>query len=142
MHDSASDIATTLAAAGLGLTTGANLFIGRLPEAGLASDGVPAPDACVAVLQTGGGAPLPFVGQGRKALLSVACQVRVRSGREDFQGGQALAFAVWEALNQTTPSPYLSVVLRESTPFYGGPDNEDRHLWALNVALTYVNVPA
>jgi hypothetical protein len=141
MRDAADDLATVLAAAGLGLTKGTNLFIGPMPEAGLSTDGYTAPDKCVSVQLTGGSSPEGFVGQGKKALLHPRCQVMIRGNRDAFALGQALAFGVFEALNQTAPSPYVSVTVRESSPFFGGPDDKDRPQWSLNVDLTYLNAP-
>jgi hypothetical protein len=137
MRDSAADIATVLAGAGLSLTNGTNLFLGPMPE-----DDDTVPDKCVAVLQTGGGAPLGFIGGGKKAFVSVSCQIRVRGDREDFQAGQTLACGILEALNQTAPSPYVAIRVRESAPFYGGTDSADRPQWSLNVVLQYVNAPS
>lgn len=138
MRDTADDIATVLAAVGaLSLvrppTAGANLFLGPMPEE---------PGPCVAVLQTGGGSPEAYIGGGKQAYLSVACQIRVRAPREDFQAGQTLAFGIFEALNQTSPSPYVVWTVRESSPFYGGTDGADRHGWSLNVVAEYINTPA
>ena len=43
------DVGAYLAAAGLSLTVGTNLFYGRLPDT---------PDKCVAIYETGGAAPV------------------------------------------------------------------------------------
>lgn len=142
MRDAAADICTILAAAGLGLAEGTSLFVGPMPEHGLAADGLSAPAKCASVMPTGGGSPEAFVGKGRKALLYPTCQVRIRSDREDFAGGQALAFAALEALNQISWPPYVSIRVRESAPFYGRTDAAGRHHWGFNVELQYLNDPA
>jgi hypothetical protein len=75
-------------------------------------------------------------------MLSPSCQVRVRGNREDFQAGQTLAFSVMDAINLATHASYIDIRVRESSPFYVGPDGADRHMWSLNVEIRYVNTPA
>lgn len=143
MKDVAADITAFLeSVVSLSLTRGTNLFVGGLPEAGLASDGAVVADKCVAVILTGGGSPEPFIGQGKKALLSPRCQVVIRGNPNQFADGQTLAFGVWEALNQNTLTGYVSTIVRESAPFWGGLDQSDHPLWSLNVEATYLNSPA
>lgn len=132
-----SDLAAVLEAAGLSLvrppTANANLFLGVMPE----DDDSTVPDRCVAILETGGRPPVPFVGGGRVTYRRVTCQVRVRGPREDFANGQTLARAVLDALNLATVSGYVQVRVRESAPFYGGTDQSDRHGWAMNVEAEF-----
>ncbi|MCP3060972.1 minor capsid protein [Myxococcus sp. K38C18041901] len=133
-RDIAAELAAVLEAAGLGLARppapGANLFTSPMPEV---DGGVP--DRAVALVVTGGAGPLPYLGVGRAAYLSPGCQVRIRSAREDFQGGQALALAVFAVLNQTPDVLGVSVRAEESAPVYLGTDGADRHRWVLNVML-------
>lgn len=137
MRDIASELAELLEGAGLGLrrppAPGANLFTAPMPEA---DGGVP--DPAVALVVTGGAGPQPYVGQGRAAYLAPGCQVRVRSAREDFEGGQQLAHAVFATLNQSALVPYAVVRAEESAPAYLGTDGADRHRWVLNLALGYL----
>ena len=125
-----------LEAVGLGLARppapGANLFTSPMPEV----DG-DVPDRAVALVVTGGAGPLPYLGLGRAAYLSPGCQVRIRSAREDFQGGQSLALAVLEALHQTPHLPSAGVRAEESAPEYLGSDGADRHRWVLNLMIAY-----
>lgn len=141
MRDTADDIATVLAGAGLSLVKGTNLFLGLMPPAGLSSDGVTVPAKCVSVMHTGSPSPQGFVGQGKKALATASCQIVVRGEREDRQGTRDLAFAIYEALNQTTPAPYVSMMVRESTPLEGPADDGQRPRWVMNAQAQYVNAP-
>ncbi|WP_368667067.1 minor capsid protein [Myxococcus sp. AB056] len=95
------------------------------------------PDRAVALVVTGGVAPVPYVGAGRSAYLSPGCQVRIRSAREDFQGGQLLAFALFAVLHQTSHISRVSARAEESAPVYLGMDGADRHRWVINVLLRY-----
>jgi hypothetical protein len=142
MVDPADALATVLAAAGLSLTRGTNLFVGQMPPAGLAIDGVTVAGKCVSVLATGGSSPQGFVGQGKKAVLYPRCQITVRGDVEAYQAGQTLAFGVFEALNQTTTGTFFAIQVRESAPAYMGQDSARRDRWVLNVDLAYVNSPA
>lgn len=141
MRDTADDIATVLAAAGLGLVKGSNLFLGVMPEPGLASDGVTVPAKCVAVLVVGSPSPQGFLGQGKKTLTYTTCQVVVRGDREDRQGARDLAFGIFEALNQTTPAPYVAMMVREGAPLEAPPDGGQRPRWVMNATGSYVNAP-
>ncbi|WP_223744874.1 minor capsid protein [Corallococcus sp. AS-1-12] len=140
MRDIASELAVLLEGAGLGLvrppSPGANLFTAPMPE----EDG-DVPDQAVALVATGGAGPQPYVGQGRAAYLTPGCQLRVRSAREDFEGGQRLAHAVFAALNQSALVPYSVVRAEESAPAYLGTDGADRHRWALNLVVGLLSVP-
>ncbi|MCP3163333.1 minor capsid protein [Myxococcus qinghaiensis] len=136
-RDLAAELATVLEAAGLGLTrppaSGANLFTAPMPEV----DGS-VPDRAVALVVTGGAGPLPYLGLGRKAYLSPGCQVRIRSAREDFEGGQSLALAVFAALNQTPDMSSATVRAEESAPVYMGTDGADRHRWGINLMVGFI----
>lgn len=139
-RDLAAELAAVLELAGLGLARppalGANLFTAPMPEA----DG-DVPDRAVALVVTGGAGPLPYLGPGRAAYLSPGCQVRIRSAREDFQGGQLLARSLFEVLHQTPLMPSVFVRAEESAPAYLGTDGADRHRWVLNLGLGYVLAP-
>ncbi|TQF16116.1 hypothetical protein FJV41_10015 [Myxococcus llanfairpwllgwyngyllgogerychwyrndrobwllllantysiliogogogochensis] len=136
-RDLAAELATVLEATGLGLVrppaSGANLFTAPMPEV---DGGVP--DKAMALVVTGGSGPLPYLGLGRAAYLSPGCQVRIRSAREDFEGGQSLAHAVFAALNQTPDVSSVTVRAEESAPVYLGTDGADRHQWILNLELGYL----
>ncbi|WP_418766430.1 minor capsid protein [Myxococcus xanthus] len=91
------------------------------------------PDRAVALVVTGGAGPVLYLGLGRSAYLSPGCQVRIRSAREDFQGGQQLALAIFESLYQTPNISSVAVRAEESAPLYLGADGADRHRWVVNL---------
>lgn len=132
----ATDLATILGAAGIGLTSGTNIFPGPVLEVDAAGT---VPAKCVFILRTGGEPPRPFLGGGKTTYRSVSCQVKVRSDREDFSGGETLAGAALDALNLASAAPYSLIQVDESAPFYGGVDGSDRHWWSFVVTAEYVD---
>ncbi|WP_233613932.1 MULTISPECIES: minor capsid protein [Corallococcus] len=141
MRDIASELAVLLEGAGLGLVRppapNANLFTAPMPEAD--SD---VPDRALALVVTGGTGPQSYVGGGRAAYLAPECQVRIRSAREDFEGGQQLAQAVFATLHLSDLRPYALARAEESAPTYLGTDGADRHRWVLNLVVGLLSVPA
>ncbi|MBZ4336700.1 minor capsid protein [Corallococcus sp. AS-1-12] len=134
MRDIALELAVLLEGAGLGLVRppapGANLFTAPMPEA----DG-DMPDRAVALMVTGGAGPQAYVGLRRAAYLTLAFQVRVRSAREDFEGGQQCALGVYSVLHCLSLVPYAIVRAEESAPIYLGIDGSDRPRWSLNFSI-------
>ncbi|WP_404362877.1 hypothetical protein ACIHQR_23090 [Corallococcus coralloides] len=134
MRDIASELAVLLEGAGLGLvrppSLGANLFSAPMPEA----DG-DVSDWAVALIVTGGAEPQAYLGLRRAAYLAPHCQVRVRSAREDFEGGQRLTQAVFASLSQAVLSPYAVVRADDSMPTYVGPDGTGCHKWVMNFVV-------
>ncbi|NOK20775.1 hypothetical protein [Corallococcus carmarthensis] len=137
MRDIASELAELLEDAGIGLvrppSPGANLFTAPMPDA----DG-DVPARSVALVVTGGAEPQLYLGLGQAAYLVVHCQVRVRSGREDFQGGQQLALMVFMTLNQSCFRPQAFVQANESWSTYLGDDSSGRHRWMTNLMFRYM----
>lgn len=134
-RDTAADLATILAAGGLGLSAGANLFLGPTLE----DDDVTVPDVACFVLQTGGDAPQSYIGGGRKTYRTVTCQVRVRSARESFREGQALALAALDVLHLANSEPYVLIEADEGSPNYIGTDGSDRHWWTFTVNASFIH---
>ena len=138
MRDFASELAVLLESAGLGLvrppSLSANLFTAPMPEADRN-----VPDRAVALVVTGGAEPKSYIGKGRAAYLAPGCQVRIRSAREDFEGGQNLAHNVFVVLNLSVLAPYAMVRAEESAPAYMGTDAADRHRWVVSVTLGRVS---
>ncbi|WP_368667763.1 MULTISPECIES: minor capsid protein [Corallococcus] len=136
MRDIALELADVLEAAGIGLmrapATSANLFTAPMPEA----DGE-VPDRAVALLATGGAGPQAYMGLRRAAYIAPGCQVRVRSAREDFEGGQRLAQAVFSALHLEALASCSVVRAEGSAPAYLGTDGADRHCWVFNVIIGF-----
>jgi hypothetical protein len=122
-RDTAADLASILGAGGLGLSIGTNLFLGPVIE----DDDAVVPDLACFVLQTGGDAPVSYLGGGRKTYRAITCQVRIRSARESFQAGHLLALAALDALHLADAAPYTLIEVEEGSPSYFGTDSSDRH---------------
>lgn len=134
-RDTAADLASILAASGLGLSLGTNLFLGPVIEA----DENTVPDTSCFILQTGGDPPVPYIGGGRKSYRAITCQVRIRSARENFKAGQALALGALDSLHLATASPYTQILAEEGSPTYFGTDGSDRHWWTFTVSAEYLD---
>ncbi|QSQ10760.1 minor capsid protein [Myxococcus landrumensis] len=132
-RDVAADLAQLLAAGGLGLNVGANLFLGPTLEA----DDATVPDVSCFVLQTGGDPPQGYLG-GRRTYRTVTCQVRVRSARESFKAGQSLALAALDVLHLANAAPYVLIEVDEGSPNYVGTDGSDRHWWTFTAEASFV----
>lgn len=132
MRDTAKDIVDFLAAAGLGLTAGTDLFVGLMPEG---------PDPCVAVIATGGPQPTAFLSGGTSSLRYPTCQVAIRGKPNDAdpQGGHTLAGQVLDALEMADVPPYVWCRVRESAPFRLPDDGNRRPWWVFNVELAYLH---
>lgn len=117
---------TLLAAGGLSLTEGTNLFRGP-PRDG---DGFAANS--VFATATGGPAPVDYIDGGSGASLKTkTCLVTIRN--ESFETGEALAESCWEVLHKATYAGWVAFDVRESAPNYLGIDEQSRHLWTFNV---------
>ncbi|WP_430393595.1 minor capsid protein [Corallococcus exiguus] len=92
------------------------------------------PDRAVALVVSGGARPQPYLGLRRAAYFVTSCQVRVRSAREDFGGGQLLANAVFAVLEQACVTPGVSRS-EEGAPVYFGSDGSDRYIWSMNFTV-------
>ena len=138
MRDVSADLVTFLAAAGLDLASGVNLFAGPVREVEEGDGFVPGP--AVFVLQTGGTVE-PYVAARRTVRRDVTVQVKVRGPREDFEGGQAWASSVLSALTVADVPGYSSVCATDGAPFYGGSDGSDRHWWSFSVDATFEEAP-
>lgn len=134
-RDTAADLASILAAGGLGLSIGTNLFLG--PD--IEDDDAVVPDVACFVLQTGGDAPVSYVGGGRKTYRANTCQVRIRSARESFQSGHVLALGALDALHLANAAPYVLIEVEEGSPSYVGTDGSDRHWWSFTVNAEFVD---
>lgn len=128
-------IAAVLAAAGLSLTLGSNLFSG--PEQIGNDTGIPA--AAVFVVTYGGAAPEPYLGTATD-LREFAAQVTVRAASGDFDGASSTAWAVWQAIQRKTtslPAGYIDLRCAQSAPIYLGLNGADQPRYSINVLLRY-----
>lgn len=137
-RDTAADLATILAAGNLGLRLGESLFLGPTLE----DDDATVPDVACFVLQTGGEPPQSYIGGGRKTYRTVTCQVRVRSARESFREGQALALAALDVLHLVNAAGYVLIEVDEGSPNYVGTDGSDRHWWTFTVDASFIDMGA
>jgi hypothetical protein len=127
------NVAQALASAGLGLTLGTNLFWGKVREVDTAS-GVPSQ----AVFVTPHLSPAPenyCDGSRTPQAREPQLQITVRSGRQDYSGGQSLARSVQDALHDIPPSGYNACRITQAEPVPIGETASGEHLFSLNVHL-------
>ena len=128
------DVRIHLAAAAIGFTSGTNIFDG--PERAY-GDGVPHEAAFVTPY--GGPQPQPFIG-GTTEQRFPQVQVLYRSGVDDYNGGEAKARAIRDALHhqsitRATGGSYTDCRALQSAPLFLGIDEQRRTRWAINVEL-------
>lgn len=135
LKNAAADVMAALSGlvvSGVELTDGVNLFNGGVRP----NDETPAP--CVFLLNTGGGAPSPYVSGSRRSMYFATVQVMVRGAVEDFEAGESLARGVLAELALLVPTGYVSIFARESAPTPIGYDDAGRPMWSLNFEVQYV----
>jgi hypothetical protein len=120
------DVGVYLAAAGLSLTVGTNLFYGRLPDG---------PDKCVAIYESNGTIPIETMSDNTEPpVVHPGLQVLARDG--SYADAQTLAEDVWQKLtlvsNETLSSTrYLRVApVQQPAPIER--DSQDRVLFSCN----------
>lgn len=106
---------------------GGNLMVGPVR----AEEGA-VPTVAVFVLQGGGFAPTPYMGQSESWHTS-RVQVTVRSPVDQFQQGEALARALHARAHLNTPPGYTFALASESDPVYLGPTDAGSHLFTFNL---------
>lgn len=128
--DAPTDVATFLAAAGLGLTLGTNLF--STEQEIPAEPTVPA----VFVRPAGGPPPAPYLGVGKSDHL-LQLSILVRGEREKAKEGFAFARSIADKLQMAVISGYYSVLLRESQPVSLGTDDHDAPGWTIGLECRF-----
>ncbi len=126
------DVSTALAAEGIGLTAGTNLFMG----------GIKALSSNVAVNSvfvgsSPGAAPERFMGEVAEIRRPMV-HVRVRNGT--FQAGDTLSRLIQDTMQALSISGYLDVKAVQSEPTYLGEAKEGHHLWVISFELTHEEV--
>lgn len=108
---------------------GGNLLLGppRSTEGGV-------PQLAVFVLQSGGAAPVPYLGAG-ESWHETSVQVVVRSAAHDFATGEALARALLSRAHLAEVAGFTFLRVVESDPNYLGTDDGGVHRWSLNVRV-------
>lgn len=129
---------------------GQNVFTGpeRKPSDNQSLLGAIPDTACVFVLGTGGFADIPYKpGQGGAddslpepqdwpGIRQPTVQILIRSSRFDYDGGKILSDAVQAAIDKSPPSGYLES-RAAVPPSYIREDDENHHIWTLNVQLQF-----
>lgn len=129
-------VVTHLAAAGLGLTAGTNLFRGTMRPV---AAGVPA--LAVFVAETGGPPPVPYIDAAVNGdTWHFDVQVMIRGNRETTAAARTLARNIRNSLHRATITGYLSVVAQQSAPTPLGFDESERPLFSVNVRLVGVDL--
>lgn len=132
--DPGGDVRTALNAAGIGLTGGTNLFDG--PEQ---PQGTNVPHEAAFVLPTGGPSPASFIGMTEEMRYPYV-QVLNRSDPDDYNGGEAQARAIRDALHRQVVARgvggnYTECMALQDGPNYLGMDRHRRHRWTSNFRL-------
>lgn len=133
LRDYAADVVTKLAAAGISLTAGTNLFHGKMRAADVAGF----PDKAVSVLTLGGPAPQDYCQGGTHTpqMYQPTVQIMIRSNVRDFSGGETLARTVYGAIHDASITGYHGCRAQTGSPIYVGETNEGHHLWSLAITL-------
>jgi hypothetical protein len=126
------DVAQHLAAAGLGLTLGGNLY---------ASPSLPSADASVPVravfVLSAGGDVDAYLGGG--SLWEAPVEVTVRSPSSAYAAGRTLALACLEALHLAQLPGYVSCAAEAAQPEYLGQDESGAHEWVVDVLVWWTS---
>ena len=127
------DVAVFLAAAGIGLTLGTNIFHGptKIPSAQVPKD---------AVFITGGSGASPDRSMSQAFEIRMPI-VHVLTRESRFEEGDATARDVNDALQGASITGYLDVVALESEPNPVVTDSEGLHYWRQSFQLTYQQGP-
>jgi hypothetical protein len=112
------------------LTKAVNLFRGPEVEARTAPLVIPV-DA-VFVAQTGGPAPMPYLGTGESENYP-GLQIVIRNN--GYLAGQAIANDVLETLSQSDVPGYINCATLESRANYVGRRDDNNHRWTVNAEL-------
>lgn len=133
MADLDAVVVAQLAAAGLGLSAGTNLFRGRVQPAG---DFIPA--RAVFCLLLAGDANVPYLGNTGD-WQEQRVQVRVRAAADDYAGGQSLAAAVIAALHRAALPGFTLALVDTPRAAPIGHDAQGLPEWSLHVRAGATN---
>lgn len=134
------EIGTYLAAAGIGLTQGTNLFVSLMPDL---------PSACVAIIETGGMPPvMTLTGTSgvESKLDRPTFQVRSRADVDGYVAGQTLMQTIYGKLQGVTETKIngasfqlFHLIAALQPPVYLGRDAKERHEWSQNYSCFLEN---
>ncbi len=124
-------LATWIGSQVAALTLNTNLFAGPV---------TPDPDQGCWVIPTGGPPPERFLGTV-PTMKHYNMQVRVRTNKEQFPAGRALALEVSDALiaavHDSSFDAYLDIKVLQSQPFHLPQDDKGMHQWSQNVEAEF-----
>lgn len=125
------DVVDALAAGGIGLTKGTNLFAGPLRSA---SENFP--QKVVTCMLNGGPSPLNYCdGTAANQLRYPVVQILIRSDPHGYEAGRNLVEQVYETLHDTPPAGYIGARFLSSGPGYIGSEDNGNHVWSLNLQM-------
>lgn len=108
-------------------TQGTDIFLGRMPTS---------PDACIAVYEYGGAAPLFTFGSAATAVDRPSIQVMCRAARDDYPAARNKAKDIRSLLGAITNTTLSSIAILRVEPIGSvnplGPDENDRPLVTVN----------
>jgi hypothetical protein len=132
ISDHAVNVAVQLAAAGIGLTRGTNLYNGPMR----AQDAEGVPSEAVFCHVTGGVPPIDYCDNSHTPQLhQPSVQIMIRSAPRGYDAGLALANDVYEAMHSKPPSGYFGCLAQQSAPLYAGETRNGEFLWTVNLTL-------
>ncbi len=132
MRNPPKDLRNHLASAGIGLTTGTNIFTGSMRAA---KGSVPVDAAFVTGID---GVPPVRSMQETEEILTVVISVILRWGT--FAGGDTKMRDIRDNIQSATISGYLDVVAQSSEPISLGEDADGNHQFMLAAEMTYIQV--
>lgn len=135
LKNPAADVVAFLngkAAGAATLTFGTNLFIGKLPSQDKANV-----HPCIAVRNTGGPPPQPYIGGHRESFLRATVQVMVRGPAGDDQAGELVAREIFAWLHLQVTAGYTSWNAREAQPTFLAVDRDQHGQWSMNFECAY-----
>lgn len=129
------DMQTYLAAAGLGLTFGTNLFASLLPDS---------PDSCVMLWEYGAEEPVDTMGAATLPIMEIE-RFQVVTRDPDYQAAKSTAHGIWKALNkignQTVNGTVYQRVKSLQSPFFSHRDTPRRIYLICNFRATKTPAP-
>ena len=114
------------------LTTGTNLFAGKMRETGPY-----VPDAAVFVQIIAGTAPQAFGAATSFQQFASAVNILLRSDPDDYAGSHTLVKSIQTALDKVALAGYIEVRALQADPYGIGEDIKRRHYWELNIELIH-----
>jgi hypothetical protein len=127
------DIAEHIADNVSSLTEGENLFATHVQPAGPII-----PSQAVFVFTSGGLPPLAFNGEGGVALRRPRVIIRVRTEKDDLDGGEDLANEVRDAVDFANISGYMDIVLDQHAPNFISNIDDPYPEWSIRLTAWYV----